>query len=356
MPINISNRGFAPALFLFSLFISSGSFFIVQCQNRQLSLADILIALRSRKAVIEEKNRILAVAVKERGITFSLTPEIEKELGSTGAYRELLDAIKEKTAPVIAKVTTPVNVETPRVVVSKPPSPPDFDFYRSRANTSIEKGDLNLAVSDLGHAIELRPSDAKSYLDRGLTLAKQGKYDVSLVDFDKSIELKPDSAAYFGRALSNEKLGNADKAFADYQTATELDTQNEPAKSALSRLIAEKAKTEVKPVIEPPKPLVEMANTLSVVPIGPLNNHAARLVTPLYSALDRKFGNQGKVTVQVTLDEEGKPVSIKAVDGPKTLRIASEDAVRKSKFNPVIIDGKPVKASGYITFNFVANP
>lgn len=355
MQINISKRGFTLALFLVSLFISSGSFFIVQGQNRQLSLADILIALRSKKAMIEEKNRILAVAVKERGITFSLTPEIEKELGSTGAYRELLDAIKEKTAPVVAKVITPVKVEIPPVVVSKPPPPPDFDFYRNRATTSFEKGDLNLAVSDLGHAIELRPSDARSYLDRGLTLARQGKYDVSLADFDKSIELDPKSVTYFGRAVSNEKLGNTDKAFTDYQKAADLDAQNEPAKNAISRLIAEKAKTEAKPIIESPKPIVESLMPLSVVSVGPLNSHAARLVTPLYSTLDRKMGNQGKVTVQITLDEQGKAVSVKAVDGPKTLRSASEDAVRKSKFNPVLVDGKAVKSAGYIVFNFIAN-
>src|ERR1700755_1932496 len=62
----------------------------------QLSLADILIALRSKKADIGEKNKILADAVKQRGITFSLTPEIEKELDGTGAANDLIAAIREK--------------------------------------------------------------------------------------------------------------------------------------------------------------------------------------------------------------------------------------------------------------------
>ena len=33
----------------------------------------------------------------------------------------------------------------------------------------------------------------------------------------------------------------------------------------------------------------------------------------------------------------------------------AEDAVRKSKFNPVIVEGKPVKANGFINFNFKLN-
>ena len=36
-------------------------------QGKELSLADILIGLRSKKAVIDEKNKILADAVKQAG-------------------------------------------------------------------------------------------------------------------------------------------------------------------------------------------------------------------------------------------------------------------------------------------------
>src|SRR3954470_8147867 len=85
-------------LFGFSLTIFA-EFQPLYGQGRQLSLADILIALRSKKAEIDEKNRILADAVKERGITFALTPEIEKELDSTGARMDLIAAIRSKAVP-----------------------------------------------------------------------------------------------------------------------------------------------------------------------------------------------------------------------------------------------------------------
>src|SRR5262245_58682302 len=107
-------------------------------QSRQLSLADILIALRSKKAVPEEKNQILTADVKERGITFALTSEIEKELGSTGAQASLIAAIREKTPPVktdkpeAAPIIPVVKTAAPETVVKPvPPPPPDFAFYRT---------------------------------------------------------------------------------------------------------------------------------------------------------------------------------------------------------------------------------
>ncbi len=351
-------RTFAPILFLLSFLISTGSLTVVLGQNRQLSLADILIALRSKKAVIEEKNRILATAVRERGITFAMTPEIEKELGSTGAYPELLNAIKQKATAVAEKAApTKVDIMPVAAVTVKAPPPPDFDFYRTRATSYVEKGDFNSAVADLGKALEMRPKDAGTYLERGLTLARQGKHDASLADLDKAVELDPNSSnAFYGRAVSYEKLGSTDKAFADYQKAADLDAKNEAAKTAVGRMMAEKAKMETKPVVEVPK-VVFAANpdVNKIVAVGALNPYASRLVTPTYSQADRRMGYQGKVTVQISLDEEGKVLSLTTTDGPRTLRSAAEDAVRKSKFNPVMVDGKGVKAAGFITFNFVAN-
>ena len=67
---NTLRRNSAIIYSLAAMLFSSGFLFNITAQSRELTLADIIIALRSKKAVIEEKNRILAVAVKERGITF----------------------------------------------------------------------------------------------------------------------------------------------------------------------------------------------------------------------------------------------------------------------------------------------
>src|SRR5436189_3908215 len=72
-------------IFIFTAFSN-----IAAAQSNQLMLADILIALRSKKVTLPERNKILADAVVVRGVTFVLTPEIEKELADTGADRNLI--------------------------------------------------------------------------------------------------------------------------------------------------------------------------------------------------------------------------------------------------------------------------
>jgi protein TonB len=74
---------------------------------------------------------------------------------------------------------------------------------------------------------------------------------------------------------------------------------------------------------------------------------------PVYTSLDRQRNLQGVVTVEVTLDEEGKVVEAKATTGPKSLRDSAEDAARRTKFKPVLFEGKPIKAGGFINYNFV---
>jgi hypothetical protein len=58
-----------------------------RAQGGQLSLADILIALRSKKVTLTDRNKILTEAINSRGTTFTLTPEIEKELTVTVRIR-----------------------------------------------------------------------------------------------------------------------------------------------------------------------------------------------------------------------------------------------------------------------------
>jgi TonB family protein len=62
---------------------------------------------------------------------------------------------------------------------------------------------------------------------------------------------------------------------------------------------------------------------------------------------------QGKVVVQVLIDENGKVISAKAVDGPPLLINESQRAALQAKFSPTKINGQAVKVSGVITYNFV---
>jgi tetratricopeptide (TPR) repeat protein len=322
-------------------------------QARQLTLADILIALRSNKVTLQERNKLLTEAVTSRGTTFSLTPEIEKELSGTGADRSLLESIRQRAA--IVKVSTVVassaeakpRIEPPKV--DPPASPPDFSFFEKRADESVAKGNIDAGIADYTRAIDLNASDAKALRGRANCYVTKGLYAPAVVDLTKVIELDPkDAAAYAARAQIHEKQGGADLALEDYKTAYRLDPTNEIAKTVVERWQAEQAKAAA-PVVPPAVAVPEF------VDLGMLTEATAvRMMKPAFTPAAIQAGAGGQVVVYVELDAEGNVTKAKSLSGNILLRQGSEDAARHSKFKPAMFDSKPIKAKGQIVYNFVS--
>jgi protein TonB len=87
---------------------------------------------------------------------------------------------------------------------------------------------------------------------------------------------------------------------------------------------------------------------------GVLNGKAVRLVQPQYPPIARSAHASGQVSVQITIDENGNVISAHAVSGHPLLQAAAVGAARASKFTPTKLSGQPVKVSGVIIYNFVA--
>lgn len=85
---------------------------------------------------------------------------------------------------------------------------------------------------------------------------------------------------------------------------------------------------------------------------GSLNARATRKVVPPYPSLAKQTGAAGLVRVYVIVDESGKVVSVSRSEGHVLLRRVAEDAAREWAFIAPVSDGKPVRWSGYIDFNF----
>jgi TonB family protein len=352
----------------FSLFLLMPLIFSLSAmaQQPQLSLVDIITVLRSKKVTQNEKNQMLTEGVRQRGITFALNADLEKELRLAGADDTLVAAIREKSPAVKVSATPQPKLEASPVSTQKTP---DFAFYQNRANANFVMGEYDTAITDYNKAIELNPKEAAVYFSRGLAHFNKQSFTPAIADFDKVIELDPKEAmAYFKRGNALERTGNFEKALTDYQKAVELDPDNEPAKAALQKLqaalpkpvpanpnTAVVQKKDPVPQNTPANTGAETSGTNEAANFGALNRFATRLALPIYPAIERQRTTEGLVTVEVNLDEEGKVVSAKAISGPKGLRQAAEDAVRKSKFSPVKVGDKTVKATGFINFNFKLN-
>ncbi len=84
---------------------------------------------------------------------------------------------------------------------------------------------------------------------------------------------------------------------------------------------------------------------------GVVNGKAIKLVKPPYPPNGR--GAEGFVLVSVTIDESGNIISAKATCGISEFVGVVEEAARKSKFTPTLLNGQPVKVTGVIVYNFV---
>ncbi|PYS97748.1 MAG: hypothetical protein DMF63_18960 [Acidobacteria bacterium] len=334
-------------MLLVSVLLLVGSAVQLNAQSPQLSLADLLIGLRSKKVSLPERNAILTEAIRQRGVTFALTPEIEKELETTGASPLLVEAIRQKIAlskPATAEVVKPIAAPVAT------PTPPDFNFYQTRADQNVGKGEFSLAVADYNRSIEIKADNAIAYLGRGKAHYGMKSYDLSVKDFDKALEINPkDSAAFLNRGVSYEKLGDSKKAMEDYQKAVDLDPANESAKANLKRIqdaaAAAAAAAAAEAARNAPPPEFVNVGILSV-------SNAIKMVTPTYSVIAVRSNVEGKVVVDLELDENGDVVSAKAASGHQMLRGSAEDAAKKSKFKPPMFNNRPIKGKGQIVYNF----
>ena len=89
------------------------------------------------------------------------------------------------------------------------------------------------------------------------------------------------------------------------------------------------------------------------IPAGVLDSKAVSKPRPAYPSLAKAARASGTVTVRVTVDETGSVVSAAAVSGHPLLRAAAVAAAKQAKFAPTLLNEKPVKVSGVLTYDFV---
>lgn len=90
----------------------------------------------------------------------------------------------------------------------------------------------------------------------------------------------------------------------------------------------------------------------SPVAVGSLAGKARSRSTPNYPPLARTARVTGTVTVFLVVSEKGEVESVVRADGPQQLQQSAIEAARRWKFNQTVIDGQPVRVTGYLNFNF----
>ena len=105
---------------------------------------------------------------------------------------------------------------------------------------------------------------------------------------------------------------------------------------------------------DPPPPPPKPTPPRAPISGGVLNGKAISLPKPNYPPIAKQAHASGTVVVQVTIDENGSVISARAVSGHPLLQGVAVAAARGARFSPTKLSGQPVKVTGVITYNFVA--
>jgi TonB family protein len=86
--------------------------------------------------------------------------------------------------------------------------------------------------------------------------------------------------------------------------------------------------------------------------VGSLLERATYKIQPSYPQMARNIGLSGVVIVYLLVNERGEVEAVERASGPQLLQRPATDAARRWKFRPTVVEGQPVRVSGYISFNF----
>lgn len=148
------------------------------------------------------------------------------------------------------------------------------------------------------------------------------------------------------------------------------------SKPKIEQLVAKASKApKSEPVVQQPEPEPEpepvveqdvVPDPVSEVPprqmeTGPvtlsteLSVSCPSLTAPVYPAISRRMGEEGKLVLRVELDERGRVDDAHVVDSSGYARLdkAALEAVKNWQCRPSMRDGQPVRAVALQPFNFV---
>ena len=207
--------------------------------------------------------------------------------------------------------------------VNEAPEPPEIERPRETTPTSVSASSVPIRKSAMASVDEptIAPTSISTSKNSQLARPRFGDFKIGGIDHD------PGTPG--GSARSTGEPG-----------------------SGIHGTLATAKPAEIEvPEVAPPPP-VKRPETKPVTSLGVINGRAAYLPKPTYSAVAIAVKAQGKVDVQVLIDEEGKVISAKALSGHPLLKDAAVRAAQNARFTPTLLSKVPVKVTGVIVYNF----
>ena len=240
-------------------------------------------------------------------------------------------------------------------------TPQESRLFLLRSLIYTDKGLLDEALKDLNRVIELSSDDLtadEGFSSRADIYYAKGDYANAIKDYEQAIARGADNRAEYFRNIA--KVYRRLSAKAPRRNSKKIDLAIDNGKSEMYEQMAKDLELgEKKPALgegeNDSKTTSSNQTVLSrSVSAGVINIKAIDLPEPDYPSDAKAAGAVGAVILKVEVDENGSVLSAQTVSGHSLLRTAAEKAARNSKFEPLKFNGKPVKISGILVFNFAA--
>jgi tetratricopeptide (TPR) repeat protein len=98
--------------------------------------------------------------------------------------------------------------------------------WMKEGNACYARQQYDKAIADYTQALQLDPSYAVAYYNRGIAYDDLEQYDKAIADYDQALQLDSSyTKAYYSRGNAYYALRQYDKAIADYDQALQLDSK-----------------------------------------------------------------------------------------------------------------------------------
>ena len=227
-----------------------------------------------------------------------------------------------------------------------------------------EAAKYNEAALAFKHVTERDPNNAEAFYQLANSYFRMLRYKDALKAYQRAVQLKPDHyLAQNNLGTTYHSLGQFKDAVKAYEEAIRLKPDYQEAIFGLG--VAYLELKDKNAALEQHKKLaaldIERADKLYAyitdkkIPLAVLNGKALSLAKPLYPPQARLAHVSGTVLVWVSIDESGNVISASAVTGHPILRAPAVEAAKLSRFSPTLLEGRPVKVTGIIAYNFHAS-
>jgi len=188
--------------------------------------ANLAIADLSKVIRIEPDN---AKAFYNRGIAYERTDALDRAVEDYRSAVRIQPSFGEAyqaLGRVLAKKDPQVGLAALTEAIRLDPHSPAL---KSRAILYLSLGRFDQAVHDLDQAIANDSDDEIAYLDRGVAEEELGNLQLALADYGRSLHIVTTAAVLVDRGSIYLRLGQRDKALADFDAALAMEPNNAAA-------------------------------------------------------------------------------------------------------------------------------